>query len=90
MPKTANPWAATMSPKTENLESLVLTYNDAARLLAVCKRTVERMVKNGELPAIRVGSAPRISRAALMEFIERASVIATAKPEENGDGERGF
>lgn len=90
MPKPANPWAASMSPKTGNLESLVLTYEDAARLLAVCKRTVDRMVKKRQLPVICVGSARRISRAALMEFIDRASGQATPTPQEDGDGQCGF
>jgi excisionase family DNA binding protein len=90
MAKMANPWAASMSPKSENLETLLLTYDEAARLLRVCKRTVERMVTARELPAIRVGRLPRISRAALMEFIERANVKATAEPKEDGDGQCGF
>src|SRR5207247_118872 len=90
MCKKTNLWAASMSPKSENLETLLLTYDEAARLLRVCKRTVERMVMAGELRVIRVGRLPRISRAALMQFIERASAVASATPEENGDGQSGF
>lgn len=90
MSRAANPWAASMSQKSENPETLLLTYGEAARLLRVCKRTVERMVAAGELPVIYVGRLPRISRVALMDFVERASVKATAKPAEDGDGQCNF
>ncbi len=76
MNRTANPWAATLQQKTENPETLLLTYDDAARLLKVCKRTVERLVVRGELPVVRVGRAPRISRAALMQWLENGGVVA--------------
>jgi excisionase family DNA binding protein len=88
MSRTSNPWAASLSPKAENPETLLLTYDEAAPLLRVCKRTIERMVGRGELPIVRVGRMPRISRAALTEFVERASTATT--PKEDGDGQPSF
>ncbi|MEO6435373.1 MAG: helix-turn-helix domain-containing protein [Tepidisphaeraceae bacterium] len=90
MSKSVNPWAASMSPKSENLETLLLTYDEAARLLRVCKRTVERLVARGELPVVRVGRMPRISRAALMQWLERGSGFVAAAPVEDEHGQRGF
>lgn len=77
MSRTANPWASSLTQKPENPETLLLTYEEAARLLRVCKRTVERLVGRGELPVVRVGRMPRISRAALMQWLERGSAGAT-------------
>ena len=91
MTRTANPWAASMSPKTENPETLLLTYDEAARLLRVCKRTVERLVGRGELPVVRVGRMPRISRAALMRWLERGSAVTMVEmPMETEHGQPGF
>lgn len=91
MPRTTNPWAASVSATAvENPETLLLTLADAARLLRVCKRTVERLVGRGELPVIRVGRAPRISRTALMRWLESGSVAAGVASKETGNGESGF
>lgn len=91
MSNKANPWAASMSPKSENPDTLLLTYDEAARLLRVCKRTVERLVGRGELPVVRVGRMPRISRAALMQWLERGSAVAEVEmPMETEHGQPGF
>lgn len=91
MSRAANPWAASLAPKTENPETLLLTYDEAARLLRVCKRTVERLVGRGELPVLRVGRMPRISRAALMQWLERGSAVeAPGTSKEAEHGQRGF
>lgn len=91
MSRTANPWASSLAPKSENPEALLLTYEEAARLLRVCKRTVERLVGRGELPVVRVGRMPRISRAALMQWLERGSTGAAADVlKETEHGQRSF
>ena len=90
MSKSENPWTASVKPKPENLETFLLTYDEVARLLRVCKRSVERLVGSGELPVVRVGRAPRISRAVLMQWIEKTSATTTATPEEDGHGQLGF
>src|SRR5688572_254453 len=90
MSRTANPWTASMSPKSENPETLLLTYDEAARLLRVCKRTVERFVGRGELPVVRVGRMPRISRATLMQWVDRGTAAASAASEEDENGQRHF
>jgi excisionase family DNA binding protein len=86
MSKKANPWAASLSPKSENPETLLLTYDEAARLLRVCKRTVERLVSRRELPKVIVGRKPRISRAALMRWIESGGAAAAAEDDHGQSG----
>ena len=76
-----------MSPEPENPATLLLTYDEAARLLRVCKRTIERMVKARKLPVIQVGRLPRISRVALTTWIERNSAVVGP---EHDHGQRNF
>jgi excisionase family DNA binding protein len=90
MSKTANPWAASISPQSEDPATLLLTLGEAARLLRVCKRTVERMASAGDLPVVYVGRLPRIPRAELMRWLERATAKAVKASEENGDGQCDF
>lgn len=48
----------------------VLTLNEAADVLRVSRRTLERMVQRGEFPpAVKVGQQWRVSRAALDQFL---------------------
>jgi excisionase family DNA binding protein len=48
---------------------LLLTCREAARLLAVCEKTLWNLTRRGELPAVRIGGAKRYSLADLQAFI---------------------
>jgi excisionase family DNA binding protein len=47
-----------------------LTLADTAEVLAITLAEVTELVRSGELPAIRVGSAWRVERVVLEAFIE--------------------
>ncbi len=49
----------------------MLTVRDAAALLHVSRPTVEKYIKAGELPSIRIGRCRRIRRTDLEAFLER-------------------
>jgi excisionase family DNA binding protein len=51
-------------------DSLAMTYEEAARKLAVSSRTVRRLVANGELPRVMIGGCTRIAVADLEAFTE--------------------
>jgi excisionase family DNA binding protein len=51
-------------------DSLAMTYDEAARRLAVSSRTVRRLVANGELPRVDIGGCSRIATADLEAFAE--------------------
>ena len=55
-----------MSPKP------LLTLNEAATLLAVSPKTLQRLVARGDLPVIRVGSSLRFSTGDLEAFVARS------------------
>ena len=50
---------------------LLLTVEDAARLLAVGRTAVYQLISNGSLASVRIGGSRRISLAALEEFVAR-------------------
>ena len=66
-----------MHKKTANndvagdVEPVLMTYRQAARVLQVSDRTVWALVnKNRALPAVRVGGSVRIDRRDLLAFID--------------------
>jgi excisionase family DNA binding protein len=51
-------------------EALTLSVEHAARLIGVSRSTAYRLVRDGELPAIRVGRRVLILKKPLMEMLE--------------------
>jgi excisionase family DNA binding protein len=49
--------------------ALLMDTSEAAEVLAVSQRQVERLVASGELPSVRVGGARRIRRADLEAYV---------------------
>lgn len=52
----------------------VFTVEETAALLKVPPPTVQQMVEKGDLPSIRVGDYPRITRRALLAFLRGVSL----------------
>ncbi len=50
--------------------SLLLTAEQVAASLAVCRTKVYELLRNGELESVRIGSSRRIPVAALDEYVE--------------------
>jgi excisionase family DNA binding protein len=59
-------------------ERLALTVEEAAKLLSISRSLAYRWVKDGTLPAIRVGNAVRIPRRALEAWIEERTTQGRA------------
>jgi excisionase family DNA binding protein len=51
-------------------EALCMTYEQAALVLTVSKRTVERLVARGELSIVDVGGCRRIARDDLAAYVQ--------------------
>jgi excisionase family DNA binding protein len=59
----------------------LLTLAEAARVLHVSTRTLQRMIRNHDLPARKVGGQWRVRETQLLEWIERrGGLAAQAKP----------
>jgi excisionase family DNA binding protein len=54
--------------------SVCLNYDDAARVLCVSKRTLRRLVHEGQVRHARIGNSVRFTPAHLEEYIARVTV----------------
>lgn len=50
---------------------LVLTVDETAEVLGVSRHTVQRRIKDGQIPVVRYGRCPRVPVQALVESIDR-------------------
>jgi excisionase family DNA binding protein len=50
---------------------LLLTAEQAATSLAICRTRVYELLRSGQLESIRIGTSRRIPGAALAEYVER-------------------
>ena len=70
----------------KNLEQIrLLTLAEAASLLHVSTRTLQRMIRSRDLPALKVGGQWRLRESQLAEWIqgrERRPMSAERKPVE--------
>lgn len=57
---------------------LLYTKEDAARLMRISPRQVDRLIKDGALPAVRLGRARRIVASDLQEYVQTLSAKGTA------------
>jgi excisionase family DNA binding protein len=64
-----------MRSKASN--SAFLTTEEVLDCLKVNPRTIYRLIKTGELPAVRIGRQWRFRRADLDEWIERQQTAAS-------------
>jgi excisionase family DNA binding protein len=67
-------------PPEASAEVALLTTREAAKLLHVHPRTVQRLVERGELAAVHVGAAVRFDRADLVDLTARLKSRAAAPP----------
>lgn len=52
------------------IESELLRVSDAARVLSMSRTKVYEMAARGELPVVRIGTAVRIHRRRLLEWLD--------------------
>lgn len=57
------------------LRSLVVSLDETATLLGVSHSTIKALVRDGQLPVIRIGSRVLVERSAIRAFIKSARSI---------------
>jgi excisionase family DNA binding protein len=64
-----------------DLENIrLLTLSEAAILLQVSTRTLQRMIRNGQLPAFKVGGQWRLRETQLRQWVEnREGLLAKSE-----------
>lgn len=65
-----------MATERSFLDARFLTVGEVARLMRVSKMTVYRLIKAGELPAVRVGRSYRIREEDVGRFLDARYVAA--------------
>lgn len=63
--------------RSKATDSAFLTTEEVLSCLKVNPRTIYRLIKSGELPAIRIGRQWRFRRADLDEWIDRQRTSAS-------------
>ena len=61
----------------ENSEKLVLSVEEAAQLLGVCKVHLYKLIREGQIPILKLGRRIVVPRCALLKMLE--SVTAGSK-----------
>ncbi len=64
---------------------LLLTAEEVADALAICRTKVCELLRNGQLESIRIGSSRRIPRSALAEYVQRLRVEQSCTPRSSFD-----
>jgi excisionase family DNA binding protein len=54
----------------------LLSQDQVADLLGVCRTTVKRLVRDGELEPVKIGRLTRVSVRSARAFIERGGCVA--------------
>ncbi|MSP39230.1 MAG: DNA-binding protein [Deltaproteobacteria bacterium] len=72
-----------MEPSSEQIR--LLTLAEAARLLHVSTRTLQRMIRSTDLPALKVGGQWRLRESQLTEWIQRREGQTARSSQARGD-----
>ena len=72
---------------SEQPEALLLTPEEAARVLRVGRTTIYALMKGGDLHAVHIGRSCRLSRAELEQFVGRLEA-PQAPPRQSGGRRR--
>lgn len=62
-----------LARQARRMPPLLVTFRDAASMLACSTRTVGRRVEGGELSAVGTGPAARVTVASIASFVTRAT-----------------
>jgi excisionase family DNA binding protein len=58
------------NPRTEESTEYLMTVEELRRFLAVSRTYAYRMLRDGELPSVRLGRSLRIRKSDLQQFVE--------------------
>ncbi len=60
-----------LTPAATPLPPMLVSVRDAAKLLAVCEKSLWSLTNRGELPSVKIGRSVRYSLADLQAFISK-------------------
>jgi excisionase family DNA binding protein len=66
-------------PESERPQRLLLTVEEAADRIGICRSNMFKLIRQGEVKSVKVGRLRRITPAALEDFIDKlASSVDSA------------
>lgn len=69
-----------MALSEDDIAEGLMTRHAAAAFMGVSITTIDRMIRYGELEAVRVRGAVRVSRAACVDALNRTSNLGQRRP----------
>ncbi|HUL28723.1 MAG TPA: helix-turn-helix domain-containing protein [Streptosporangiaceae bacterium] len=69
----AAPAAAGPAPPAETPPRLLLTVEEAAERVGICRSSMFKLIRQGEVESVKVGRLRRVTPAALEDFVRRLS-----------------
>ncbi|MEE4212911.1 MAG: helix-turn-helix domain-containing protein [Parvularcula sp.] len=57
----------------QHIEPICVRINDAARMIGVGRTKLYELISSGELEAVKIGKATRVTTVSLNELVERRS-----------------
>jgi excisionase family DNA binding protein len=66
-----NPIKVTRPGNDELTSQLLLTPEQAATTLAICRTKLYELLRTGQLESVQIGSSRRVPAAALSEYVQR-------------------
>jgi excisionase family DNA binding protein len=62
---------ADATPRVERPPRLLLTVEEAAERIGICRSNMFKLIRRGEIQSVRVGRLRRVTPAALEDFVRR-------------------
>jgi excisionase family DNA binding protein len=63
-------------PEVERTPRLLLTVEEAANRIGVCRSNMFKLIRQGDVKSVKVGRLRRVTPAALDDFVRQLSVPA--------------
>jgi excisionase family DNA binding protein len=60
--------------RTENPPRLLLTVEEAAERVGICRSNMFKLIRQGDVESVKVGRLRRVTPAALEDFVKRLSL----------------
>jgi excisionase family DNA binding protein len=67
----ATPVTADATSRAERPPRLLLTVEEAAERIGICRSNLFKLIRRGEIQSVKVGRLRRVTPAALEEFVQR-------------------
>lgn len=58
------------APASDNTPRLLLTVEEAAERLGICRSNMFKLIRNGDIESVKIGRLRKIAPAALQDYVD--------------------